>query len=185
MTQQEIKLNVKAPPPPFGAQPTWFEVYAYWHSKNVPQVEVVDYDSEIHDERIPWFERHLDFNDRRGFFYLFRETPKVDTAFALVRFVSRGGPTLYAAFAIMTTLRHLDEWTPLVDAVRERIDELAPDARHGWHPNAKRVLPVFVEGGRTFRKDDDWRLRVDLAARVWTEIAERFQVVRQPLWMQV
>jgi hypothetical protein len=82
----------------------------------------------------------------------------------------------------MTTLRQLDEWTPLVDAVHDQIRELAPDVRHGWHPNAKRVLPVIVEGARTFRKDMDWRLRVDLAARVWTELADRFQIVRQPLW---
>jgi len=166
----------------FGPEPTWHEVFSYWQSKEVPQVEVVSYDPDVHDDAIPWFEKNLSFNDRRGYFYVLSETPKVDTARALACSVSKGGPGLFAAFALMATLRQLDEWTPLVDTVREHLDQINPDIRRYWPSNAKGVLPCVVEGDRTFREDRDWHLRVDLAARVWSELAAKFQVVRQPLW---
>lgn len=180
MTQQQIKSDDHDPS--FGPTPTWHEVYSYWQSKGVPQIEVISFDPDVHDEGISWFERNLSFNDRRGYFHVLRETPKVDTARALARTVSKGGPSLYAAFALMTTLRDLDQWTPLEETVREHLDQISPDICSYWHPNSKRVLPCTVDGRHTFSENRDWHLRVDLAARVWTELAAQFQVVRQPLW---
>lgn len=177
MTQQRISSS------DYGPTPTWKEVYDYWLSKEVPQVEVVSFNAQIHDVQVPWFEQHLPYEERRGFFYHLQKAPKVETANALARTVCKGGPGLYAAFALMTTLRQLDEWTPLRDTVHTHIDLIAPGIRQSWHGNAKVVLPWLVEGDRTFRKDRDWHLRVDLAARVWSGLAAQFQVVRQPNWI--
>lgn len=178
MAQKQIKNYA-----PSGVlTPTWPEVYTYWHSKEVPKLEVVSFDPDVHDEGIPWFEKNLSFNDRRNFFYFLRESPKVDTAWAIARTISKGSLDLYAAFAVMTTLRHLDEPSPLVRIVRVHLDQTSSGISSFWHPNSRRVLPCTVDGGVTFWDNPDWRLRVDLAAKVWTEMAERFQVVRQPLW---
>lgn len=163
--------------------PAWSEVYSYWKSKNVPQIEIVAYDPNLHDFRIPWFEKGLSADERRGYLWFLRENPKVETACALARVVSKGGPELFAAFAIMTTMRQLDQRTSLVGTVRERIDRMAEGIRQSWHSNAKNLLPCIVEGDdRVFAENKDWRLRVDLAADIWSGLEGRFQVIRQPDW---
>lgn len=180
MTKQTSNANDYGPA--FGPAPTWKEVYDYWVSIGVPQVAVVPFDPATHDVNVHWFEQHLPYEERRGLFYHLQAAPRAETAKALACAVIKGGPGLYAAFALSTTLRQLDEWTPLRDTVQDHIDLIAPGLRHSWHANTKEVLPCPVEKERTFRKNRDWHLRVDLAARVWTGLATQFQVVRKPDW---
>ncbi|MBT3066114.1 hypothetical protein [Rhodoferax sp. U11-2br] len=161
--------------------PTWHEVLSYWDSKGVPQVEIVPYDPDEHDYQIFWFEKSLRFNTRRNTFRVLEKNPAGDTARALIYTVSKGRPSLFAAFALMTTLHHLNEPNTLTVVVRQYLDQVSPDIRNHWHSNAKYLLPCVVDGGSRFVEDRDWHLRVDLAARTWTELAAKFQVVRQPL----
>jgi hypothetical protein len=178
VTQQKSNANDYGPA--FGPTPTWKEIYDYWMSKGVPQVEVVPFDPATHDVNVYWFEMHLPCDERRGLFYHLQAAPRAETAHALARTVSKGGPGLYAAFALYTTLRQLDEWTPLRDTVQDHLELIAPGLRHSWHTNTKEVLPCSVERERIFRKNRDWHLRVDLAARVWSGLAIQFQVVGKP-----
>ena len=162
--------------------PTWFEVYAYWQSLGVPQVEVVDFNPSLHDNDVAWFERLRPVEERRGLFYRLQKPPLVGTAFAVAQRISRHGPSLFAAFAIFTTLRQLDDRTPLRYLALEQIERITPDIQHAWHTNALTLLPCDVEADRSFRKDKSWRPRVSLAAHVWSEIAMQYQIVRQPRW---
>lgn len=170
------------PIPTFGPAPTWQEVYTYWQSHAVPQIEVVEYDPEVHDEEVPWFEKNQPYHNRRGFFHYLQGSPRVGTAYALAMTATQGGPVLYAAFALVCALRELDESSPLKLMVRGHLNQISPDLHQCWHTNAKRVLPVNVEEGRTFYKNRDWHLRVDLASMVWRGLATKYQVVRLARW---
>ncbi|MBV5327313.1 MAG: hypothetical protein JZU65_06700 [Chlorobium sp.] len=135
--------------------PKWHEVLSYWDSKEVPQVEIVPYDPEEHDYQIFWFEKSLRFNIQRNSFRVVEENPASDTARALIYTVSKGGPSLFAAFALMTTLRHLGEPNTLVAVVRRHLDQISPDIRDHWHSNAKYLLPCMVDGGSRFIRYED------------------------------
>lgn len=159
--------------------PSWLQVHALWASLKVMPARIVSYDPATHDANIVWFEQSEDFTSRRGLFHFLQANPRVDTARALCRWVSPVTSAQFAAFAIYTTLHQLREWTPIHDVAREQIELLCPEVRSAWHPNAKDVLPVDIP----YRiKSPDWQLRVELAARTWQEIAQRFHVVRQPHW---
>lgn len=145
-------------------------------------VEIVSYDPAMHDSGIPWFEKSLRFNAWRDSFLVVQENPVMNTARAFVCTVSKGGPNLFAAFAIRTALRHLDGWFHLQTTVREYLDIHCPNIDHNWHSNSRYLLPITHTGGVRLEESRDWRLRVDLAARTWTELATQFQVVRQPEW---
>lgn len=171
------------PSPGTGATPTWLEVYTHWNSLKVPKVSVVDFNPSVHDAEVAWFEKYVSPEQRRGLYYHLQSPPRVDTARVLANAITNGGPSLYALFAIMTTIQQLDEWTPLQEAVQSEWERLASHTRQEWHGNARHILPCDALKPPSFlRIDKDWRLRVDFAAQVWKEIASRFQVVRQARW---
>lgn len=162
--------------------PTWLEVYAHWVSLKVPAVKVFDFNPAVHDENVAWFEYGLPHSERLGLFSYLQSPPRADTARVIANKISHEGPSTYALFAMLTTIRQLDEWTPLEETLRVEADRRLPQIRNVWGRNARHVLPCdVIPAYAAFREDKDWRLRVELAADVWKELAARFHVVRLPL----
>lgn len=161
---------------------SWKDVYSYWQTFEVHQIEVQDYNSKLHDA-LPWSHRR-----KRLAVYL-NENPKNDTAKHLTMGKVKASDEIYAAFALYATLRQFPYYNKarvvqLEEVTRNALFQF--DRRQGdyWANHAKNVLPSIDTNQNLFnqlnQKGLAWNEYICLSAQLWKQLADEWLVLKFP-----
>lgn len=162
----------------------WEDIFNYWQTFEVEQIEVMDFNPDVHDA-LRWFHK-----GKRLAVYL-NDNPKNDTAQHLANGRVNASDEIYAAFAIYSTLKMFPYYdkkraVQLVDVVRPALFKL--DNRQVyedyWASQAKNVLPGTLGDDKVDQllmpKGLSRREYVALSAQLWKNLADEWIVLRFP-----
>lgn len=161
---------------------TWSDIYTNWKSYEVKQIDVIDYNPELHDA-LPWFHKK-----KKSIVYL-GDNAKNDTAKSLARGCVNSNDEIYAAFALYATLKeypHSDKRRAkqLNEVVSNALSTLDGAALYYWHSKSKHVLP-FVKSlnllsTSNYYSNMRWDEYIRISSMIWKELAEEWVVLRFP-----
>jgi hypothetical protein len=164
--------------------PPWKDVIAFWNTLGVPDVEVWPWPPE-RPHVAPWDRRD---NYSRGNSWYPTSSPQDQTAYHIACTLPGLPPESRAAFKLEACCRELG-LTDFMGNVVFRANRKAKVVEYGWwHPNAKNVLPnAFYDGWLRPRTPWDtarnWKGIIDQSAKIWTDLASDWVVVRVPEFM--
>ncbi|WP_047514038.1 hypothetical protein [Methylophilus sp. Q8] len=163
---------------------TWEDIFSYWQTFEVKQIEVMDFNPEVHDA-LRWFHKK-----KRLAVYL-NDNPKNGTAQHLAIGHVKASEEIYAAYAIYATLRKFPYYdktrsVQLVDVVRPALFKLDNRKLHEdyWVAQSKNVLPGTEAGEKIV-----WELMheklsrkeyVALSAQLWKHLADEWVTLKFP-----
>jgi hypothetical protein len=160
--------------------PRWQSVNEAWRSASVPDVRILPFDLHKHNANLPWFD--LKQNDQVGI----GDNPLDATACHLSVHILKAPEDLRVAYKLYAFCRE-NAITEFPHCVLQPIFEKHDEKLYGWwHSNARRVLPWYDDINALHnreRRDLSWREILQAAAVAWTQIAERWAVIRIPRWM--
>lgn len=160
----------------------WKDIFEYWQTFEVKQIEVVDFNPEVHDA-LYWFHK------RKKLGVYLNQNPKNDTAKHLTKGRIKASDEVYAAFAIYATLKEFSHYdktreVQLQEVVRDALFELDDRKWDYWAGQAKHVLPG-CEGSDAVesllrRKGLSRKEYVALSAQLWKHMAEEWVTLKFP-----
>ena len=155
---------------------SWDKVKARWLTHDVGDVDIRRFRAEQEYPEYPWFYRST------GKQYLSPRNPDWDTAHHLCCILPNYSDDIRIAYQIHAYSRTwgIDFTYGVLDAVfkKERFSTRL------WHPNAIHVLPpVSNDDPYDLPPEEEWTVFIDRAAKTWKSIAEKWGVIRIPIWM--
>lgn len=160
----------------------WDDTYKYWLALDVPDVEFLTFDLEIHNPYFEWYDkkekRQLRYNDN----------PIKQTAFHLGSYLKGKEKELISAYKLFSIIKYSDHYE-FTDKIEHCFLRYKEDMYGWWSPNSKKLFPYFegindfeLRGGR--RYSVEWKALIDAAAKFWTEIANSLSIIIIPELME-
>lgn len=169
--------------------PAWPVVYERWQSQQVPKIQVIPFDIDVHYRGLPWLEIET------GKQATTTTNPQNDTAYHLSVLTADLSDEAVAAYKLSAYFR--PKYPPSNILSHFALDRLGLEPailknlglRVGgwWNPRSRHVLPECKRFERSLYwnlEDTPWQGFLDEAAATWTEIASRWMIVRIPSFMK-
>lgn len=162
-------------------QPKWEDVYKLWKQGNVPEVQIIDFDLDIHSTTQPWFNLR---DDKQ----IVSSNPMNKTADHMSKQLVSNSEEFRAVFMISAFLIEVGALDFLINVLNPVWTIYGERWVRWWHPNVKYILPavdtsylstLFSDGNR-IRYKPTWQELIEAAVMVWTAIGLELAVVRIP-----